>query len=99
MLLWIRATHIAAMLGINVITLSATHPMQVLTIQSKEQNALVSDRICFLTPTLSTEIKKVEGWRCNANDRSKKTVVDAIIKQNHKKLRFYKACLGLLLMV
>jgi hypothetical protein len=36
--------------------------MQVLTIQSKEQNALVSDRICFLTPTLSTEIKKVEGY-------------------------------------
>lgn len=76
--------HIAAMLGINVITLwGATHPYAgFLPFNQREQNALVSDRNLF--PKLPTSVygnKKVEGYEDAMRTIVPKTVVDAIIKK------------------
>jgi ADP-heptose:LPS heptosyltransferase len=71
--------HIAAMLGVKVITLwGATHPFAGFSaFNQPEQNALVSDRILF--PKLPTSVygnKKVEGYE----DAMRTITVDAIVK-------------------
>ena len=71
--------HIAAMLGVKVVTLwGATHPFAGFSpFNQPEQNALVSDRILF--PKLPTSVygnKKVEGYE----DAMRTITVDAVVK-------------------
>jgi ADP-heptose:LPS heptosyltransferase len=73
--------HIAAMLGINVITLwGATHPFAGFSpFNQPLENALVSDRNLF--PKLPTSVygnKKVEGYENVMRTISVESVVDKI---------------------
>jgi ADP-heptose:LPS heptosyltransferase len=71
--------HIAAMLGIKVVTLwGATHPFAGFSpFNQPQQNALVSDRNLF--PKLPTSVygnKKVEGYE----DAMRKITVDSVVE-------------------
>lgn len=75
--------HIAAMLGIKVVTIwGATHPFAGFSpFNQPEQNALVSDRILF--PKLPTSVygnKKVEGYE----DAMRTITVDSVVEALNK---------------